>query len=609
MSVMSYKGFKKVAQDEHTATFRHEKFGHEIKIAHKKLTPKLKGQLDAIPIQKLAGGGGVMPSGPCMNPGCHSYGKPHPNCHCGGAYAQGGEVSHKSGCPYAGCQKFSSGGAPVGESKASEEIHPFDALKGALSTAASQEEFDKTMESLPKSPEEERIMSQEPIKPAATLASTSPTAGLGQLPMSPPEPTATTPAQTELAPQGRPGGAYDEYQAANQEQLGALEQQKVGAQAEALTRGNMQAAQGAHERAYQADLAAATKTFNDTMTHLNDQEAKLQQDVANGHIDPKRYLNSMTTGGKIATGIGLILGGMGAGLTRGPNTAFQYLQSQIDRDIDAQRTDLGKKQNLLAHNIQLMGNARAGMDLTRLQHLDILNSQIRAEAGKAGTPMAQAQALAIEGEIGAKKAEIKRNMAIQRTMMGGGGSADPESQFQSRMQFLRMNGAEGMAKDLESKHVAGIPGQASVELTAENRNDLQAKHNFDQKLGQYIEFAQKNGGSLNPQVAAHGKALAAELQGLYRQATHGGVYKEGEAHFIDQLIDSNPTKFFNTWRGVIPKAQALLESNRDSLGSLKKSLGFPEQAQTPHPHEGKTATNGQGQRIVMKNGRWVPYGG
>lgn len=35
-----------------------------------------------------------MADGPCLNPSCGSRGKPHPNCMCYGAYAEGGEVSH-----------------------------------------------------------------------------------------------------------------------------------------------------------------------------------------------------------------------------------------------------------------------------------------------------------------------------------------------------------------------------------------------------------------------------------------------------------------------------------------------------------------------------------
>lgn len=50
--------------------------------------------------------------GPCKNPNCHSYGKPHPNCKCY-AMADGGEVSHfcLSEKPHdSSCEYFSEGG-------------------------------------------------------------------------------------------------------------------------------------------------------------------------------------------------------------------------------------------------------------------------------------------------------------------------------------------------------------------------------------------------------------------------------------------------------------------------------------------------------------------
>lgn len=53
---------------------------------------------------------------PCLNPNCHSHGKPHPNCRCysgGESYAEGGSVCDRKIAHDAGCEYFKLGG-PVG---------------------------------------------------------------------------------------------------------------------------------------------------------------------------------------------------------------------------------------------------------------------------------------------------------------------------------------------------------------------------------------------------------------------------------------------------------------------------------------------------------------
>lgn len=54
-----------------------------------------------------------MSYAPCLNPNCKSHGQPHPNCRCGEAMAEGGEVSPfcSSARPHsAGCEYYADGG-------------------------------------------------------------------------------------------------------------------------------------------------------------------------------------------------------------------------------------------------------------------------------------------------------------------------------------------------------------------------------------------------------------------------------------------------------------------------------------------------------------------
>lgn len=102
-------------------------------------------------------------------------------------------------------------------------------------------------------------------------------------------------------------------------------------------------------------------------------------------IDPRRLWASKSTGEKISASIGLILGGMGAGLTRGPNQVLELLNKQIDRDIDAQRSDLENKRGLYNEYIRNGVAEDQAYQLAKADALDVAAAELaRASQGFAG---------------------------------------------------------------------------------------------------------------------------------------------------------------------------------------------------------------------------------
>lgn len=332
MSKMDFSGFKKVAQDGNTATFRHEKLGHELKIAHKKLSPSLKKQLDALPIQNFSAGGDVL---------------------------------------------------------AKEEVE-------------SEKDSGNIYTPSPPSPELQG------------------NAGVdGQDPRPAPAPQDPGPANTAPQAASDPAGLESSTQA----KIKALGEQKSGQQMVAQEQGNLGQRQAGVESQRQVDLQKNQTEYAKANQALTAERLGLQSDIAKSHINPNQYIDNMSTGKAIRTGIGLILGGMGAGLTHGPNMAFQFLQNQIDRDIQGQRDELGKKQNLLTHNLQSAGNLRAATEMTRLHTNDIISSQLRAEADKAQNPIAKGNLLDIAGRFDMQSAELQHQLSImkmQQSVFSGG---------------------------------------------------------------------------------------------------------------------------------------------------------------------------------------------
>lgn len=261
----------------------------------------------------------------------------------------------------------------------------------------------------------------------------------------PPAPAGGTP-EPQAAFQGQPSGLVSSQGAPSES--GMNEQDPYGLQ----TGGNMYRegynqqlagigqeakATGALGQA-EAKIAhdAATKeqaNLNDYQNHYSDYQAqsdamvKTLQDPSS-QIDPNHYLGSMDTGGRIATAIGLILGGIGSGLTGQENPALKMLNHNIDRDIDAQKANLGTKKNLLEFNMQRTHNLQEATMMTKGMMNDIAAHNMQAAAAAAQDPMAKARAMQAAGQLKQQASTNFRQLAMQKTLMGGmaKGTVSPE---------------------------------------------------------------------------------------------------------------------------------------------------------------------------------------
>ena len=88
--------------------------------------------------------------------------------------------------------------------------------------------------------------------------------------------------------------------------------------------------------------------------------------------------------------VAVALGAMGSTITGGKNDALDVIQSQINRDIDAQKSELGQRNNLLSFNLNRLGNLQAAEQATRLQQLSVVQAQLQAAAAKSGNKLAMA---------------------------------------------------------------------------------------------------------------------------------------------------------------------------------------------------------------------------
>lgn len=173
-----------------------------------------------------------------------------------------------------------------------------------------------------------------------------------------------------------------------------------------------------------AQNESAQKHFND----LDQTRQQLMSDVANGHVDPQRYLGSMSTGQKVSTAIGLILGGIGSGVTGGENPAMKFLNNQIENDIKSQETELGKKKTLLDANLHQFGNLHDAQQMTRVNMMDVASLKLKQAAAQAQDPIAKANALKASAELDIKAAELLGPMKFKQQLLSQASSSnqDPE---------------------------------------------------------------------------------------------------------------------------------------------------------------------------------------
>jgi len=101
----------------------------------------------------------------------------------------------------------------------------------------------------------------------------------------------------------------------------------------------------------------------------------------------------------VRTGIGLILSGVGAGLTGAPNMAAQFLQRNIDRDIEAQRANLQKKETLLGFMFRKYGNIQDAAQASRSHLLASVAAEVGLAGARAGTQQAAATAKLLQSQL------------------------------------------------------------------------------------------------------------------------------------------------------------------------------------------------------------------
>lgn len=530
---------------------------------------------------------------PCLNPSCKSYGRGHPNCLCYGGnehaeekFSSGGEVADKeyfcdnNRSHFKGCEYYKDGG----------EVSDSDKLAQAAQDVESMDPESKMTSQEPAQSSPQPMPGTTP-DPYASQQASAPQAQPSLLP---------SPDAQEMNPNPEMGSNDQPSQAMPSEQPAAESQQPSSP---------MQTFQQHKQNASQ-ELFPEAQAF--------------KQDLDNGHITPETYQSLFAkkdTLPKIGTIFGLLLSGMGAGLTHGPNMLLEMMNKQISNDLEAQQNSQLNKQNYLKINQQnVMTQAQAKNLNVEAQTKAFALSKVQMNMAALHKLVSDAQKL----PDGPQKQQAMQTLAMMNqgvqnenfnildraataAALGKTLAGEPSGGNTTLMKSgLLGPEAKEVGEDRESKQVPGFPGMATAPLGAGEKGELRSGAVFDSAMNDLINWtkAHPNGAIKGSPEDQRGRALAGIVQGKFREATNGGVYKSGEQDFINKLVPEDPTKIFNSYR-VLPKLQAVQKEMSSQTDAKAKSYGlqgYSGMKQQPQ-QQAQNLQSKSGREIYHKNGK------
>lgn len=199
----------------------------------------------------------------------------------------------------------------------------------------------------------------------------------------------------------------------------AIGMQTSGIQGQANAQAGLSQEKEAAARQQQTDMKALMDKTNAEFADIAKGRAAAMTAYKDGSIDAKRYVNNMSGGERVGTAIGLLLSGIGSGLSGQPNMAMDYLNKQIDRDIEAQKQNMNKQQNLIHAFDQQYGNVKDAALAAKIFYTDMYSHKIEEAAAKAGTPMAKAQAQMAIGQLQQQVAPMQAQLAQRQAVFKG----------------------------------------------------------------------------------------------------------------------------------------------------------------------------------------------
>jgi hypothetical protein len=362
-------------------------------------------------------------------------------------------------------------------------------------------------------------------------------------------------SSTPTSPQWDPKKSYEQneraqadFEAKSVERQGELREQATKAKGDVMQQALQADADTAKQQA--EAHAAGQKRADEAEAQLRKQAA----DVADMKVDPNRYFKNMSTWGHIGTAISMAIGGYLSVATKtGVNPALQFIEHEIDRDIDAQKAEITNK--------------RAGVDTQRgiLQ----LQSQRGAEqdqyfaglrAGALQRAAQQAEAAAMQFAPGIERENALQLASQARAKAEEQIQGEKDRQAQLGATYAQIAQAKDFHRDQMNVEIAKLLQSGQVE---------QARLLQQQALSTVWGVKGANGQPFvlgNPEMAGKANATISSAQKLYSDLDELKSLRAKYGWQRDTVLPTDAAREMEAQRGRV-----LLD-----LKEVAASRGLPE---------------------------------
>lgn len=383
-------------------------------------------------------------------------------------------------------------------------------------------------------------------------------------------------------------------------------EQAIGAAAKA-----QEAEAQAKVTAYEQSLPImekAAQNYQQSMMKLQQQADSLSMGIAEGKVDPNRYWNSLSTGSKIGAIVGVMLGGLGAGIAGHPqkNLGFEAFQNAVDKDIALQKDSLGRKQSMLSDNFKMQGNLIAAESATRAQYESLLQGKLSLAAAKSQSPIVRAN---LEKEL------LDSRVRMMQYLQPVAKSNAERVINQHLIQYGVMPEEAGTLPDDVRKTLVTLPDRRMVpvgsEKNANKGSDVTYRRNvLGANIGRLKQIVSKTGTfELTGPAEAMMEGLINDIATDYaKMVDPESIARPAEVELAKSSL-FKPGSLFTKNKTAEQVLDAFQQNAEKRALEQYQAIGVPKhflQGFSTNPHEGKTARDKSGNRFVNKGGKWIP---
>ena len=361
-------------------------------------------------------------------------------------------------------------------------------------------------------------------------------------------------------------------------------------------------AEGARKQAeifnkLQTDIKNGDELYNTKLKSMYEQSDKLQKAAESKTVNPNQYWTNAGIPNKISASIGLILGGIGAGLTGTENAALKIIDKTIDNDIEAQKKNIDQANNLYKMNLDAIKDEKEAYNLTKAQMISLAEMKLKEQMANTSSKEAIAAGQVALAKLGLTKQTLLQQNALTSVM----------KEAQDNPNLITPEILQRMPAEDRERFVPGYGFTVSKTGAEKIRTELlPQKDTSVQMIDDLINIRQKYGRELtNRDVVNQANTLRSFLRGQMRTFLVGpGAVTENEQKILDQVI-ADPTKIITTDSGTLAALNTLKDSINKSFNNQAKANGLmvkqDMQAQGQQPVKGA-----DGKFYIKQGAYWVP---